>query len=175
MDATLEDRDGGLLILLLDWSKAFDRIKLDALLHALRRFGLPASFLDMIGAICDGRSFSVRDNEHRSYDHAQRAGIVHGCPLPPFLFIMMMTLLVNDSSKQHGPQQLGCEHERYLPTRVILCADDTMILGSVQVQTYFISIASVGQQYGLELNMDKAAFLRVNHLGVIVGSDGQPV
>ena len=176
MDATLGDRDGGLLVLFLDWSKAFDRIKPDAMLHALKRFGLPASYLDMIGAIYDGRSFNVRDNDTRSVDHAQSAGIAQGYPLPPYLFIMMMTVLVNDASR-HVPQQRGFVRELYLPTREILYADDTMILGSDagEVQAYFNSIAKVGQKYGLELNMDKTVLLRVNHSGVIVGSDGQPV
>ena len=44
-DATLDDRDGVLYMVSLDWSKAFDRIKHGALIQALARFGIPDAFL----------------------------------------------------------------------------------------------------------------------------------
>jgi hypothetical protein len=46
IDATIDDKDGVLYMVMLDWSKAFDRIRHDALITALGRFGLPAPFLD---------------------------------------------------------------------------------------------------------------------------------
>ena len=48
VDATLEDRAASLYMVLLDWSKAFDRIKHDALLQALSRFGIRGLILDLI-------------------------------------------------------------------------------------------------------------------------------
>ena len=43
-DAAWEAADGSLLIVLLDWGKAFDRIDPSALMNALTRFGVPADF-----------------------------------------------------------------------------------------------------------------------------------
>ena len=40
IDAAQEDNRNGLLMVFLDWAKAFDRITPTSLVHALRRFGL---------------------------------------------------------------------------------------------------------------------------------------
>ena len=41
IDAAYQDKDNGMMLLLLDWAKAFDRIKRESMIMALRRFGLP--------------------------------------------------------------------------------------------------------------------------------------
>ena len=41
LDLTLADQNGTLVMLSLDWEKAFDSISPDGLLYALERFGLP--------------------------------------------------------------------------------------------------------------------------------------
>ena len=49
-----------LVVLALDWAKAFDSIDPQRLLAALTRFGLPAHFIQMIGAIYSDRRFFVK-------------------------------------------------------------------------------------------------------------------
>ena len=61
IDAAVEDPNGTLYMVMLDWSKAFDRIKQHSLIIALRRFGLPEPMLQMIAAIYDHRNFCVRN------------------------------------------------------------------------------------------------------------------
>ena len=65
----LDDCDGSLYLVLLDWSKAFDRIKHDALMSALERFGICGPVLKLIDTIYSQRSFTVRDNGLLSSDH----------------------------------------------------------------------------------------------------------
>ena len=102
IDAAREDRVGKLLLLLLDWSKAFDRIKTSSLLHALRWFGLPEGMLDMFGDIYNRCSFMVRDHNHLSQPHKQSAGIAQGCPLSPYLFIIVMNVIMADAAPQQS-------------------------------------------------------------------------
>jgi hypothetical protein len=45
IDAAWALADGKMLLLMLDWSKAFDKISPEAMFHALRRFGVPEPFL----------------------------------------------------------------------------------------------------------------------------------
>lgn len=97
IDATLEDQDGHLYLLLLDWSKAFDT---SSLLLALQRFGLPQEVLDMVAAIYNSRTFTVRDSGKTSSLHVQGAGIAQGCPLSPYLFVIVMSVLMADATTE---------------------------------------------------------------------------
>ena len=84
IDAAYEEKQSGLLMVFLDWAKAFDRMKSDTLLIALRRFGLPEEFVDMIGGIYKVRKFFIADHSGKSDVYAQNAGIAQGCPLSHF-------------------------------------------------------------------------------------------
>ena len=55
LDAAHAARGQGIIALLLDWVKAFDRLKVDTMLHALGRFGLSAAYLQIIGSIYKAR------------------------------------------------------------------------------------------------------------------------
>ena len=94
----------GVLMLLLDWSKAFDRIDSTALMVALKRFGIPQPFVRMVEAIYTGRRFSVRDSGQESQSYPQCSGISQGCPLSPFLFVILMTVLLYDVDSDGGAQ-----------------------------------------------------------------------
>ena len=58
--ATHEMKSESMSMVFLDWAKAFDRIRGDSLLKALRRFGLPEQFVNMIGAIYVERKFFIQ-------------------------------------------------------------------------------------------------------------------
>ena len=68
-------RCGRLLVLALDWQKAFDRIPTSALLSALKRFGLPSQFVDAVRDIYTDRSFCVSDCGVTSAAFPQETGI----------------------------------------------------------------------------------------------------
>ena len=68
-------RDGRLIVLALDWSKAFDSMSPDALLIGLRRFGLPEKVLETIGAIYQDRRFQLRDCGQELSSKRQSSGI----------------------------------------------------------------------------------------------------
>ena len=74
------------ILLALDWAKAFDSLSPASLADALKRFGIPTSFIEMIHHIYNGRQFFVRDGDVTSKKHTQYFGISQGCPLSPFLF-----------------------------------------------------------------------------------------
>ena len=78
LDLTLADRSGTLVMLSLDWEKAFDSISPDGLLYALERFGLPLLFRGLIRAIYSNRTFTVRASGHTSARHIQCFGISQG-------------------------------------------------------------------------------------------------
>ena len=64
-----------LILLALDWAKAFDSICQVALRNSLERFGLPAKFLETIRAVYSNRKFSVSDAGATSKFYQQHFGI----------------------------------------------------------------------------------------------------
>ena len=81
----------------LDWMRAFDSINTGSLLNALRRFGLPVHFCNVVRAIYTDRAFVVSECGEASTKHCQNSGICRGYPLSPFLFGIVMTLLMEDA------------------------------------------------------------------------------
>ena len=77
------------------WSNPASR-----LLHALQRVGLKEDILAAVEGIYTDREFVVRDGGRTSAPKPQRAGISQGCPLSPFLFVIVMTILIKDARSE---------------------------------------------------------------------------
>ena len=136
----------------LDWKKAFDSINVESMLVALGRFGLPPKMLRMIRHIYEDREFRVVHDGGKSSCRRQRSGISQGCPLSPFLFVMLMSVITNDAISM-----LSAESQEQLVNGsldVVFYADDTLIIGASQarLQELLESVAAVGWRYGMELD-----------------------
>ena len=57
MESASESKNGQLIILALNWTKAFDSIYPNALCKALSRFGIPEHICHLIGDIYSNRIF----------------------------------------------------------------------------------------------------------------------
>ena len=64
--------------------------------------------LEIIRAIYSNRVFEVRDAGYTSGPHIQHFGICQGCPLSPFLFTMVMTVLMHDAKQQLQTHPMWC-------------------------------------------------------------------
>jgi len=164
--------DEVLNFLALDWAKALDSIAPDSLLNALRRFGLPEEFVQMVAAIYEYRSFTVKDNGVTSETHRQSSGICQGCPLSPYLFVIVMTILMGDARAllvQHGFELPGD-----LPANDVLYADDTLLVERSEdtLQQYTNCVAEVGREYGLVFNWSKVELLRVRSMARVLNDTG---
>ena len=69
----------------------------------------------------------VRDKGH-STERRQNAGIRQGCPLSPYLFIMVMTVMFHDIHKDIERAVTGNEFAD-ITTTELLYADDTFLIG----------------------------------------------
>ena len=74
IETAIAQRGGKLIVLALDWQKAFDSIAPSALITGLRRFGISEGTLDVIADIYSSKRFRVRDRGHESQVHQQMAG-----------------------------------------------------------------------------------------------------
>ena len=175
IDAAWSLKDGKLLMVLLDWRKAFDRIAPQPMIQALRRFGLPGPILQMIEAIYTDRIFTVMEAGIESTCHAQQCGISQGCPLSPYLFIIVMTVVCHDANQRVMEKFGDSATAPFVVTRDVLYADDTLLAENNAdiLQFHLDTIVELGSAYGLELHWGKTLVLRVRHDGRIVGAQGQ--
>ena len=172
VEKTWAHQGGQLHLLALDWRKAFDSIDPDALLNALRRFGLPLHFREFVAGIYSNRSFVVSESGHTSATRAQNSGICQGCPLSPFLFIMVMTVIMHDSISALGRAPSDAYRDGSLYD--VLYADDTLILGSCarNVEALATSVEKVGGTYGMTLHWAKTQALSVCTTDKVLRPDG---
>ena len=73
-----------------------DKINHDMLLAALTRFGIPQQMVDMIGSIYTGLQIILLVSAGKSSQRCQASGIAQGCPLSPYLFITMQSVMFLD-------------------------------------------------------------------------------
>ena len=93
---------------------------------------------------------------HKSQQRRQLSGIAQGCPLSPFLFVMLTTVVMKGATssrlEQHTKDALLDGD-----LSVLLYADDTLLVGRCQhrMQQLLGEIAAAGARVGTELHWDK--------------------
>ena len=91
-----ESSTNKILMVLLDWEKAFDKLTRQGLFSALERANLPPKMTQIIQAIYSNPEFQVEIEGVPSQWKRQETGIRQGCPLSPYLFIIYMTVMMAD-------------------------------------------------------------------------------
>ena len=83
------------------------------------------------------------------------AGIRQGCPLSPYLFICLMSVLFNDVHLEVEGKLLNHEHDHFNWWELIY-ADDTMLIGrrAREINILLAAIEKESEKYNLKLNYD---------------------
>jgi hypothetical protein len=148
-----ESTTSRLLLVLLDWEKAFDRITREGMFSALSRVNRPQSFIALIRMLYASPHFFVEVDGRPSLTHTQNTGIRQGCTLSPYMFIIVMTVLFADITARLTPNRFlhratGATFDE------VLFADDTILISQdTRTMNKFLSLVeSEGSKYGLKLN-----------------------
>ncbi|KAG0605467.1 hypothetical protein M758_9G061900 [Ceratodon purpureus] len=89
--------DQALVMLKLDFRKAYDSVTWSFLFKAMDRMGLPAPFTAMVRLLLVDASASVAINGACSASFPIRRGVRQGCPLAPYLFLLVAEALATAS------------------------------------------------------------------------------
>ena len=94
---------------------------------ALRIMHVPETYVEAVEALYATPSFNVEMEGYESTRVRQETGFRQGCPLSPYLFIVLMTCLFNDIHK-HVKLKLNEHRVTGMDTDQILHADDTIYI-----------------------------------------------
>jgi hypothetical protein len=82
-----------LIFLKLDFSKAYDRVDWQFLFGALCNFGFPEEFVAMTKLLFEDAEAAVKVNGSSSSSFKILRGVCQGCPLAPYLFLVVAEVL----------------------------------------------------------------------------------
>jgi hypothetical protein len=82
-----------LLFLKLDFSKAYDRVDHSFLFQAMNRMGFPQEFIFMTQLLFRGAQACVSMNGRCTKEFLVEQGVKQGCPLAPYLFLIVGEVL----------------------------------------------------------------------------------
>eukprot|EP00959_Pyramimonas_sp_CCMP1952_P309379 6474338-Pyramimonas_sp.AAC.1 len=127
----------------------------------------------MVRSIYPARFFTIENDAGRSSERRQRAGIAQGCPLLPYLFIIVQTLMLH---AVYGTLELLAEPD-FVITRGILYADDTMLVSHhySNHQQVLAAIVEEGRKYGLELIWGKTLHIQISTDRAIPSRSGEHI
>ena len=145
-------------MVLLDWEKAFDKVSQKCIFVAMRRLGIPEKLVNFVAQMYKHPQFRIEVDGVSSRWYTQSSGIRQGCPLSPYLFLIIMTVIFHDIHEKEFVQR-ALAQSKVLGTAYneILYADDTILItNSVAEMELLVSeIETEGEKYGMALNYDK--------------------
>ena len=151
-----------LYLLFLDWRTAFDKVDHSAMLIALERFGVHPTYVNIIRDMYDHPEFCTSAPDGSlSWGEAQ-TGIRQGCPLSPYLFIMVMSVMFSDIDKNLMAKGVPTNTwSTGKPVYDLEYADDTLIMAltSSQLQDLLSAVQVKATLYNMFLNSTKTEIL----------------
>ena len=167
-------------MLFLDWKMAFDKVDHSAMHIALQRFGVHPHYLEIIQDIYTNPVFCVTSPHGDIVWDTANTGIRQGCPLSPYLFIILMSVLFTDVDSKL--RTMGTPTNTWSvgkPIYDVEYADDTLLLAVTppQLAELLQAVQVEATLYNLTLNFDKTEVLQHPNTPPIVihFADGTPV
>ena len=164
----------------LDWEKAFDKADQERTVIVLNRMGMPEEMTDLISSIYKEPQFNVKYDKLNSSTKCQQTGIRQGCPLSPYLFIILLSAIMKDIDNNPTKEEANILNQGKLCKATfnkLFYADDALIMTTTTEAAELIlhKIQKESALYNLKLNQSKCSLLRMNAIQTIQYADGHMV
>jgi hypothetical protein len=176
----------------VDFSKAFDSVRWEAIVEELRYWGAPHEFVYMVMSVMCGHTVKVRTDGILSKEIPVGVGVLQGDTLAPYLFVMVLDKVLRELPNEAGlllgtPAQQPTRRQRAMQdtheeTRIpaLAFADDVMLLSDtvIGLQILVAKFETRALQIGLRLNMGKGKterFVLNDNAGVVQTLDGREI
>jgi hypothetical protein len=164
-----------IIIIKIDFEKAFDKVEYSVILHMLRLYGFGKKWINWIKSILDTATTSVILNGVPGKIIKCLRGVRQGDPLSPLLFVLAAELLqiVINEAWQTGLLNLPMEHSYGQKYTILQYADDTLIIMPAeqgQLDNLKTILYNFSASTGLRLNYHKTSMVPVNTPNDVVTS-----
>lgn len=162
---TLENKQK-LSMLLLDFKKAYDRVKWTFLKQTMERMGFGITWINQVMSLNTNASTTIIVNGKQTRTFKLQRSVRHGCPLTPYLFLLMVGVL--GQMLQH----LECRVKGlWLPDKATITnrifTNDTLLLLDETPDNMDRAIAIIYKfraASGAKLNLHKSIGLWIAHI-----------
>ncbi|XP_065319948.1 uncharacterized protein LOC135927702 [Gordionus sp. m RMFG-2023] len=144
-----------LIIIALDFRKAFDTIIHDRLWIALEEVNTPTSLVKILKNIYNDYSIQIIHAGHKSTKIPVKIGLKQGCVLSPLLFNFITNYIIKRVTKQCLAQI------PIVKFNILAFADDICIIGDSisHLQLLVDMMTQVADFFGLKINIDKTKLM----------------
>lgn len=132
--------------LLLDISRAFDKVWHQGLIHKMLKAGIPTALTKLIASYLEGRKFYVKINEEKSELKEINAGVPQGSLLGPILY----SIFTSDIPK-HEEAKLGL----YADDTILMAAGKTVSSAIRRLQEYSNTLMKWFRKWRIKINEEK--------------------
>ena len=138
--------------------------------------GFSQHYCDIIQNCYEEPTFFVKDAFGTSQIKRQSSGIRQGCPLSPYLFVIVMSC-VDFEIRMNSSRWVQNGRIPNLDFDMIYYADDTIIFSTDnRALNELLKLTELfSGKYGLRLNKDKCVAIQMNNDGVVHFENGEPL
>jgi hypothetical protein len=151
-----------IIVLKLDFQKAFDTIHWEAIFHTMSARGFPPKWIGWVRELLKTSQAQMIINGHCGSKFKIQRGVRQGDPLSPYIFILVADILQQMFRKAYESGFLRHPIQQGSPYPALQCAVDTLlnIQGSAQQALLAKQLLCAFSEFtGLQINYQKSTFV----------------